>query len=391
VAQRILLLAASIGGGHVRAAEAVELALREAAPDSVVRNLDVLQYTNAAFRRIYDQWYWALVGRCPHLVRYLYDTFDLPPRSGAATRGDRLRQAIEKVNLRRLARVLEAEPWDLVINTHFLPADLIACLRRGEKLTLPHVTVTTDFETHRYWVNQPCEHYFTATEESACYLRHLGVPPADVSVTGIPIHPAFARPRDRAECLAKHELPGDRPVVVQLAGGFGVGPIEKVFQALLDVEVPIDLVTITGRNERVRAALSAVPVPRRHRVRVLGFTREIDEWMTAADLVVSKPGGLTVSEALACGAAMVVVNPVPGQEDRNCDFLLENGVALKANQMGTLAFKVTELLRDPGRLARMRASARRLARPDAARAVVDRALRLIDGRPRADVRRPRKR
>ena len=188
----------------------------------------------------------------------------------------------------------------------------------------------------------------------------------------------FSEPKDRKACLAKHGLADDRPVVLQLAGGFGVGPIEKIFQALLDVEQPIELVVIAGQNEKLReqlsgtAAAGAAPASR-----CMGFTDEIDELMAVADLVVSKPGGLTTSETLARGAVMVIVNPIPGQESRNSDYLLENGAAIKANNIATLAYKVDELLGDRPRLERMRANVRRIARPRAAFDVVEKSLELI--------------
>jgi processive 1,2-diacylglycerol beta-glucosyltransferase len=375
-APRILVLSASVGAGHLRAAQAVELALREVAPAAAVRNLDVLELTNAAFRRVYGKAYLDLVNRAPHMLGYFYDMLDQPSRSGK-NRRDRFRLALEKLNLRKFIRLLETEPCDLVINTHFLPAEIIASLRKQNRLSVPQVTATTDFETHRLWVNQPCDHYFTATEEGAQYLSHWGVPRQDTTVTGIPIHPVFSKPRDRAECLARHGLAGDRPIVLQLSGGFGVGPIEKLYRALLDVEKPIELVTIAGKNAAVKAQLEAVKPPARHRTHVLGFTDKIDELMAVADLVVSKPGGLTTSETLARGAVMVIVNPIPGQETRNSDFLLENGAAIKVNNIGTLAYKVGGLLADPARLARLKANAARLGRPRAAYDVVTRALQLL--------------
>jgi processive 1,2-diacylglycerol beta-glucosyltransferase len=231
------------------------------------------------------------------------------------------------------------------------------------------------------WVNQPCDHYFTATAEGAAYLRYWGVPAADITVTGIPIHPVFGRPRDRAECLTRHGLGGDRPIILQLAGGFGVGPIEQLYKALLQIPTPMELVTIAGRNEEVRKQLTAIRPPPQHRTHVLGFTDKIDELMAVADLVVSKPGGLTTSETLARGAAMVIVNPIPGQESRNSDFLLENGAAIKVNNQGVLAWKVNELLRDAGRLATVKANAVRIGRPRAAFDVVERSLRLLASTP----------
>lgn len=384
-APRLLVLSASVGAGHLRAAQAVELALREVVPDATVRNVDVLELTNAAFRRLYGKAYLDLVNRAPHVLGYFYDMLDQPSRSGS-NRGDRLRLAVEKLNLGKFIRSLQAEPWDLVINTHFLPAEIIAYLRTAGKLALPHVTATTDFETHRLWVNQPCEHYFTATEEGARYLQHWGVPAKDTTVTGIPVHPVFSKPIDRADCLRRHGLAGDRPIVLQLAGGFGVGPIEKLYQSLLSVERPLEVVVISGRNEAVKAQLAALSVPPRHRAHVLGFTDKIDELMGVADLVVSKPGGLTTSETLARGAPMAIVNPIPGQETRNSDYLLENGAAIKVNNLGTLAYKVGLLLDDAARLKQLKVNVARLARPRAAYDVVAKALHMLP-RLQSEVRR----
>jgi processive 1,2-diacylglycerol beta-glucosyltransferase len=373
---RILVLSASVGAGHLRAAEAVEAALRQTVPDALVRNVDVLELTNPLFRRIYGKLYLDLVNRAPHVLGYFYDLMDQPSRSGKY-HGDRFRLALEKLNLKPFLRLLTDEPWDLAINTHFLPAEIIAALRRKGKISLPQVTATTDFETHRLWVNQPCERYFTATQEGALYLQHWGVPAGDTQTTGIPVHPVFAEPKDRAGCLTRQGLVGDRPVVLQLAGGFGVGPVEKMYRALLTVEVPIELVTSAGRNPTLKQELEAIPVPPRHRAKVIGFTKEIDELMGVADLVVSKPGGLTTSESLARGAVMVIVNPIPGQESRNSDYLLEKGAAIKVNNTATLPYKLTALLKDPERLEWLRANVKRVARPRAAFTVIEQSLQLL--------------
>ncbi|HEV8068850.1 MAG TPA: glycosyltransferase [Planctomycetaceae bacterium] len=372
MSKRVLVLSASVGAGHLRAAQAVELALRQLDAEAVVKNVDVLELTNAAFRRVYAKAYLDLVNKAPHVLGYFYDLMDRPvsPRRTS----DRLRLMAEKLNLRPFLRFLKSEPWDVIVNTHFLPAELIASLRKQGKLATPHLTVTTDFETHRLWVNQPCDHYFSATSEGAAYLRHWGVPAGDISVTGIPIHPVFSQPKDRAECLKRQGLAGDRPIIVQISGGFGVGPIEEIFRGILAIEVPVEVVVITGRNETAKHQLEAITAPERHRVTILGFTDQIDELMAVADLVVSKPGGLTTSEILARGAAMAVVNPIPGQESRNSDFLLEKGAAVKINNIATLAHKLTPLLEDPSRLARLKENANRTGKPQAAFDIARRAL-----------------
>jgi processive 1,2-diacylglycerol beta-glucosyltransferase len=374
---RILVLSASVGAGHVRAAQAVELALREMAPGATVRNVDVLTLTGPVFRRLYGTSYLDLVNHAPHLLGMIYDITDRAPARGR--KRDRLRSLVQRVNLGRVIRLLKEEPWDAVVNTHFLPADIIATLRRRRKAAQRQITVVTDFDAHAFWVNQPCEEYCVATEEAALSLAHWGVPRETIRVTGIPIHPVFAKAKTREECLRRQGLIGDRPMVLLLAGGFGVGPIEKVLAALLAVPTPIEIAVVAGKNPKLRARLERAAASDRNRVRILGFTTEIDELMRAADVVVSKPGGLTTSEILACGAAMAIMNPIPGQESRNSDFLLENGAAVKINAASAAAHKIAGLVGDPSRLARLREAARGLGRARAAFEVAERALGLARG------------
>jgi processive 1,2-diacylglycerol beta-glucosyltransferase len=194
--RRILVLSASVGAGHLRAAQAVELALKELAPDATIQNIDVLDFTNAAFRQVYAQFYLDLVNRAPHLLGYFYDLLDKKPKKRGTS--DKLRMMIQKMNLRKFITFLRKDPWDLIVNTHFLPAEMIASLKRKRIIKTPQFTVTTDFETHRLWVNQPCERFFTATEEGAINLAHWGIHANIITVTGIPIHPAFTRLPERS-------------------------------------------------------------------------------------------------------------------------------------------------------------------------------------------------
>jgi processive 1,2-diacylglycerol beta-glucosyltransferase len=374
--RRILVLSASVGAGHMRAAQAVELALKELAPDAHVENVDVLTLTNALFRRLYGSAYLDLVNKAPHVLGYFYDMMDRPRR--ADSKRDRLRRAAEKLNLRKLESFLIDHPWDVIVNTHFLPAEIIAGLKKSKKLSMPQMTVTTDFETHRLWVNQPCDHFTTATDEGKAYLAHWGVPSEKITVTGIPIHPLFAHEMPREQALKNQGLRGDRPVVLQLAGGFGVGPIEQLFQGLLAIETPLEIAVVCGKNEKVRGKLQRIAVPARHRAKVIGFTSEMDQLLCAADLVLSKPGGLTTSEILARGAAFAIVNPIPGQESRNSDYLLENGAAIKINNIPTMALKLGPLLSNPNRLQSLKDNAKRLGRPQAAYAVARIALGLAN-------------
>lgn len=372
---RILILSASVGSGHNRAAQAIQLAVQRIRPDAVVEYVDVLEDTNRAFRRVYGRGYFGLVDRAPHVVGYLYDRLDQPVKS---PRMERVRLSLSMLNLQKLVDRLTLKPWDLVICTHFLPAEITARLRLADRINFPQAVVTTDFDTHRLWVNPPCAKYFTATEEGAIHLAAWGVPSADVAITGIPIHPSFAEFKSPAECRRIHGIGSARPVILQLAGGAGFGPVEKVHRALLDTATPLEIVTVAGRNEKLREDLHRIACPSRHVRHILGFTDQIDELMAAADVVISKPGGLTASETLARGAAMVIIDPIPGQETRNSDYLMENGAAIKVNNLASLSQKLSVVLTERGRLEGLRGNARRIAKPHAAFEVASQCLDLIN-------------
>jgi processive 1,2-diacylglycerol beta-glucosyltransferase len=376
---RVLILSASVGAGHVRAAEAVQSALSHLLPNATIAHVDVLQLTNAPFRGMYGKGYYRAIERAPHLVGLMYDLLDRPP-SGSMAESMRLR--VQRLNFSRLTRFLSSRPWDLVINTHFLAPELISWMRRSARVEFPQVTVVTDFDAHGMWIHDPCEHYFVASEEARTTLRAADVDPSNISVSGIPIDPVFLMEKDALVCRRKHHLALDRPVVLQAAGGFGIGSIQQIHDAIRNIDTPLQIVVVTGKNARAYEALSAMPRHPVHQIRLLGFTTEMDEYLAAADVIVSKPGGLTTSESLARGCPMAIVEPIPGQEDRNSDFLLENGCGIKINNLANLTQKLGALLSDPPRLRRMREAARRCGQPRAAFNVAERCVELLHSHAR---------
>ena len=374
--KRILILSASVGGGHLRAAEAVEAAIRQTAPRAETRNIDVLTLASRAFRRVYGRWYLDFAQRAPHFLGYVYDRLDRPKEGKIEFEPDTLRILLEKLNMQPFLKLLKSETWDIVVNTHFLPAEIIGSLSAAGRIGLPQVTVTTDFMTHRLWLQEPCAHYFTATEEGAAYLAALGVEPERLTVSGIPIHPVFCRRKARRDCLDAHGMKGIRPAVLVLSGGFGVGPIAEILQGVLAIDIPMEVVVVCGRNAELPQRLADLPRPERHALTIVGYTTAIDELMAVADVVITKPGGLTSAEVLARGCAMAIVNPIPGQESRNSDYLLENAAAIKIGPLPTLSYKLAALLRDTDRLTQLKANARRLGRARAAFTIAEKVLAL---------------
>jgi len=375
---RILILSASAGAGHVRAAQALERAVTQLGAAREVHHVDTLALTNQMFRTLYSRAYLELVDHAPDVLGWLYDWLDTPWER------ERRRLAWDKLNTRRFVHMLEQHRPDLVLCTHFLPAEIISWLKAKKRLACPQGIVVTDFDVHAMWLCHHFEHYFVAIDETREHLLRLGIPAEKVTVTGIPIDPVFAENKERGAMRRKLGLTADRTIVLLSAGGFGVGPLEHAVTNLLELQCPSEIVVICGRNEELRQRLEALADERaggRNTLTVVGYTTEMDEYMSAADVLVGKPGGLTTSEALAKGLLLVIVNPIPGQEERNSDHLLEQGAAIRGNNLPVLAYKIDRLLADPARMAGMRQSARRLARPNAAVDVVRTASALAPEAP----------
>jgi processive 1,2-diacylglycerol beta-glucosyltransferase len=225
------------------------------------------------------------------------------------------------------------------------------------------------------WLVHHYERYFVAVDEARVYLETLGIPPEKITVSGIPIDPVFAIKKDKQEMRAKHGLAPDRTTILLSAGGFGVGSVDALVQSLLPLQHRAQVVAICGRNEELKERLHKLASRIKPDANVLlkpfGYTKEMDELMTASDLVLGKPGGLTTSEALAKGLVFVIVNPIPGQEERNSDHLLEGAAAIRCNNLPTLSYKLDRLLADPQRFKSMQANARRMGHPNAAKEIVE--------------------
>jgi processive 1,2-diacylglycerol beta-glucosyltransferase len=240
------------------------------------------------------------------------------------------------------------------------------------------VTIT-DYYAHAMWLSRLINHYFVANEESRVQLETIGFPPECITVSGIPIDPVFCEPKERAALREKQDLRNDVPMLLVSAGALGVSSAERIVEVLGKLTMPVQVVVICGKNEKLRQnvldQLNRHPEPVAHlSFKVLGYTTEMDEWMKSADLYIGKPGGLTTAEAMSCGLPMVIYQPIPGQEERNSDFLLENGAAVKCNQLATMAYKVDLLLKNPERMAKMRRRALDLSHPDAARQIIQKLI-----------------
>ena len=379
---RVAILHATAGSGHRSAAQALAAAIVRQSPGAAVREVDTLVFASRLYRSTYAASYNAMAARAPRLWGVLYHSWARAPvnRSTAP-----LRLALDRLNLRRLVRVTERESPDAIVCTHFLPVEALSPRRGHGHLRVPLFCVITDFVAHPFWAFPHVDRYFVASEEVAAQLAGHGVEGSRIEVTGIPVDPRFARPIPREAARARLGLPAGRPAVLVMGGGSGVGPLAELAERLAALPARPWVIVACGTNERLRLEVAALPSAREGggsppAIRAIGFTREVDVWLEACDLLVGKAGGLTCSEALVKGVPIVVFKPTPGQEVRNADYLQRHGAAANAGSVEVVASTVGHWLSDPAELGRRRSAARSLGRPAAAEAIARRVLEATEAR-----------
>jgi processive 1,2-diacylglycerol beta-glucosyltransferase len=365
----VLIVSASTGTGHHSAAEALREAFAQADPALHVEHVDLLTLAPRWVRGIYGTGFEMVAARAPRLWKGIYRLSD-----GAEQDRARWAPLARRLLFHEFRRLMTSRPWDVVLCTHFLPCQLAA----GKADLPPFALVITDFTLHRYWVQPGVRRYFVATDALAADLRRR-VRGARIDASGIPIRPGFAAAAPREEARAALGLAPDRPVALVIGGGLGIGVEEAALCAMEAARPDAQIVAICGRNEEARARLQALGVSG-GRLRVLGYERGIERWFAAADLVATKPGGLTTSEALALGKPLLLTRPIPGAEEGNTRALTAAGAALAGRAAPEMRAAFARVFTEPGLLERLSAIAARLGRPHAARTIVD-AVRSEYGAP----------
>lgn len=345
----VLIVSASAGTGHTRAAEAVRAAYESSVSGVNAVHVDILDLAPRWVRSLYGTGFEKLAAHAPRVWREIYRFAD-----GEDADRARWAETARRVLFREFEKLLRSRRWDHAISTHFLPAQLAAGrIQNGPRFTI----VVTDFTLHRYWVQPGVGHYCVAAQELAEGVRRR-LPNARVLVTGIPIDARFCRSQSPAP-------QADRPVVLIAGGGLGIGVEESVHTCLVHAPANAQIVAVCGRNDAARSRLSRVALPR-ERLSTLGYVRDMERLMAAADLIVTKPGGLTCSEALAMGKPLILTRPIPGHEEGNVRYLTGVGAALKGCTNAELAVAVRLALHNDRLRMALTAAAQEIGKPNSA-------------------------
>jgi processive 1,2-diacylglycerol beta-glucosyltransferase len=369
---KILIATITAGAGHLQAAAALDEAWRTLRPRDTVEQVDLKKFFSPLHAKIYSDGYVKMVEHAPELWGMMFQKTDNP---GLLRRLAKLRRSFPTQSTIKFIRHLKKFQPDAVLCTHYLPVEILAKAREKWEGAPPLVvSVVTDFEAHALWMGEAVDLYCVAAEETKARLVARGAVAENVIATGIPIAAKFSSAPDAAAVRRRYGLRDDLPTLLVLGGGFGMGPVAEILAELDKVPEPFQTLVVAGRNEELRRELAVHD--RKHPTHVLGFVTNMQELMTVADLIISKPGGLTSSEALAMGRPLFILNPIPGQEAANSDFLLERGAAAKLNRVEDLPFRLSQLLGSK-KLGEMGLAAKALGRPNAAQDICREVLKRV--------------
>jgi processive 1,2-diacylglycerol beta-glucosyltransferase len=358
--KKILLLYISVLSGHHRAAMAIEKALRHLRPDTQVYSINAFHYTNPILERVINRTYNGIIKRTPEVWEYLYDNPQVVKNTKV------LKDMLHRYNSAKMKNLIEDFSPDAIACTQAFPCGMVADYKQTYGAGIPLVGVLTDFYPHSYWIYEAIDKYAVASADAKDRLLANGVIADKVYISGIPIDIKFSRVIDKDLIYGKLGLDRSKKTVLVMGGSQGLGPIRRVVFSLDRICSDMQMIVVSGTNNRLYNYLKRRIKKFNKPVALLGYVDNTDELMSIADMIVTKPGGLTVSEALSKSTPIVIVNPIPGQESKNTEFLIKQGAAVKASNEREVAILVENLCSTAPKLEDMKKSAERIARPDSA-------------------------
>ncbi|MGG1445356.1 glycosyltransferase [Brevibacillus laterosporus] len=353
--KKILIFSASIGNGHNQAARAIQEELSELGYASMV--IDTLEYISPTFHKILLESYTNILKLSPSVWGKIYHNTE-------KTRLFDMNVFVNKLLANNLKRLINSVEPDAFIATHPFASCMLSVLKGRNQWTEPIYTVITDYTIHPSWVNHHIDHYFIASEQLFYLVDLYHENHKKFKPMGIPIMRKFREELNKQELRTKFAIQPEQKVLILSGGGLGLGPMDKVLQGLDELHIPLKIFVLTGLNDKLYRSVTNRSYS--HDVVALKYVDNFHEYLEIADAIVTKSGGLTTAEVLSKRVPMVIFNPLPGQEERNSHFLLNNGCAVHATESRDLIYSIEQVLSDEQKSKAMRQQAEMIARPFAA-------------------------
>jgi processive 1,2-diacylglycerol beta-glucosyltransferase len=357
--KRIILMYISEVSGHHSATLAIEKAIKLLSPDTEILNINAFNYTNPISEKIVNRLYMSVIKSTPKIWDYLYDN------PAVVEKIDKIKEAIHKFNSPKLKNLFDRFNPDVVACSQAFPCGMVADFKKTYASSLPLVAVLTDYVPHSYWIYDRVDYYVTPSEEVSRRLIEKGVSANKAKSLGIPFDPDFNRPIVREEILRKLKLKSNLPTILIMGGGQGLGPIKTIVTSLGKIKKEFQEIIVCGINKRLYNSLNRMLKKHPKKALLFGYVDNIHEMMGISDLIITKPGGVTTAEALAKKLPMIIVKPIPGQENNNTNYLIAKGAAVKIDRAKNIGAVIEDLLNDKNKLEYLRQSAGLVNKPNA--------------------------
>lgn len=353
----ILIFYASYGGGHLNAAKSIYEYILKNYKENHVELIDCMKYVNKTVEKVTTTAYRETAKKAPWVWGRIYNDSQKGPLAHLSTRSN-------KIMAIKLLKLLRAKKPDLIISTHPFSSQMCSYLKRKGKITAKIATIMTDFAPHDQWLvgSNYTDYFFVANDKMRDYLISTNISEEKVFITGIPLSNRFLQKYDKKEILDDYQLEEHKKNILFFGGGeFGLGKSRtfEIFDSLIKSAKNMQIIAIAGKNEKMKTKFNEIVEKNNATkyVKVLSFTNQIPELMSISDLVVTKPGGMTTTESLACGLPMIIINPIPGQEEENAEFLENKGVGIWIKKEDNISEILHNLFSNPDKLHEMKSNA----------------------------------
>ena len=361
--KRVLLMYISQVSGHRQGAVAISKSIKSIDPDCEVLSINGFGYIYPVMEKIINTTYMGVIKRAPKIWEYLYDNPKVIKFS------EKWKQSIHKSSHKKLKPLIDEFKPDVVVCTQAFPCGMVADYKITHQLPMTVIGVLTDYAPHLYWLHEGVDYYVVPSQEASDRYVKEGIPEEQIKILGIPIRMKFAGHTGAANIAKKLGLDLNIPTILIMGGGQGLGPMKEAVKSLVRLERALQLIVICGTNVKLVNWIKKIQRRTSKKIIFYDYASNVDELMEVSTLIVSKPGGMTTSECLAKGLPMVIVDPIPGQEERNSQFLVRQGIAIRVDDKRHIAREIDVLLNNPKQLVAMKQAALKNGKPMAAESI----------------------
>lgn len=357
----ILILSASTGGGHMRASKAIERYMLKQDKDINVKIVDSLLYISPILNKTITSGYVYLATKTPKLYGKLYDLSNKDRKfSNFVTR-------INNIFANKLLPLIDDFKPDVIITTHPFPTEMVSRLKLKNEINIPLICIMTDYAPHKAWLSEKVDAYIVANDDMVAKMVAQGVSEEHIYPYGIPVDEVFFEEEEKQLVLEELNLDKNLPTILMMAGSFGVANVFDIYANIIDIDLDFQIILVTGKNKKLYNQFEEVVGNSPKNTKLIYFTNEINKFMQASDIIITKPGGLTVTEALACNIPMAIFDAIPGQEEENAEFLIKHNMAVRISDGNSCREAIVRLLEDNGKLENMKEACKSFDKNDSSK------------------------